>query len=79
MFDPEYAAFRAALPSLARDGQRLLGRIAEGYLEANPREVDDFLRQIDRLEEEAARYRLEPVQRWLHNVRCLILDKAATS
>jgi hypothetical protein len=79
MFDPDYAAFRSALVSLACDGHRLLGRIAEGYLEANPHEVDDFLLQIDRLEEEATRYRLEPVRRWLHSVRCLILDKAASS
>jgi hypothetical protein len=76
MFDPEYAAFRAALRTLANDGHRLLGRIAEGHLKADPHAVHDFLRQIDQLEEEAARHHLDPVRRWLHKVRCLILDKA---
>jgi hypothetical protein len=74
-FDPEYAAFRATLLSLARDGHRLLGRIAEGYSDIDPREVRDFLRRIDRFEEEAARHRAEPVRRWLHHVRSLILDQ----
>jgi hypothetical protein len=77
MFDPEYAAFRGALLSLARDGHRLLGLMAEGHRAVDSHAVHVFLEQIDQLEEEAARHRLEPVQRWLHNVRCLILDKTA--
>jgi len=79
MFDPDYAAFRGAILSLARDGHDLLRRIAEGGTEADPRDVRDFLRRIDRLKEEASRHRAEPVRRWLRQVRCLILDQAAPS
>jgi hypothetical protein len=78
LFDPEYAAFRAALLSLARDGHRLLARDAEGRPEASPLAVHDVLRRVDQLEEWAARYGVEPVQRWLQKIRRLILDKVTS-
>src|SRR5262245_8724797 len=77
MFDPEYAAFRAELLALARDGHQLLGRIDEGGAEIDPRAVREFLQRIDRFEEDAIRHRVESVQLWLQRVRCLIRDRTS--
>jgi hypothetical protein len=71
IFDPEYAAFRATLLALAREGHRLLGRIAEGHPEADSRAVRDFLRRLDLFEERAARSGWATPRRWLRNLRGL--------
>jgi hypothetical protein len=75
--DPEYAALRATLLSLARDGYRLIGRITEDNLEVDSRAVRGFLQQIDRFDELAADHRIEPVRSWAHHLKCRVLDAVA--
>jgi hypothetical protein len=76
-FDSEYAALRATLLSLARDGYRLIGRITEDNLEVDSRAVRGFLQQIDRFDELAADHRIEPVRSWAHHLKCRVLDAVA--
>jgi hypothetical protein len=76
-FDPEHAALRATLLSLARDGYRLMGRIAEGNLEVDSRAVRGFLQRIDQFDELAADHRIEPVRTWAHHLKCQVLDAVA--
>jgi hypothetical protein len=76
-FDPEYAALRATLLSLARDGYRLIGRIADDNLEVDSRAVRGFLQQIDQFDELAAEHRIDPVRSWAHHLKCRVLDAVA--
>jgi hypothetical protein len=76
-FDAEYAEIRATLLSLARDGHRLLGRIAADHAEPDSRVVRGFLQRIDQFDEQVAQHDLEPVRRWVHQLKCLVLDTAA--
>jgi hypothetical protein len=76
-FDPEYAALRTTLLSLARDGYCLIGRIAEGNLEVDPRAVRGFLQRIDQFDELAADHRIDPVRSWAQHLKCRVLDAVA--
>jgi hypothetical protein len=75
--DPEYVALRATLLSLARDGRRLIGRIAEDNLEVESRAVRGFLERIDQFDELAADHRIDPVRNWAHHLKCRVLDAVA--
>jgi len=75
--DPDYAAMRATLLSLAREGHRLLGPIAEPHIPADSRAARGFLQRIDQFEEQLARQGIEPIRRWVHNLKCRVLDSAA--
>jgi hypothetical protein len=76
-FDPEYAALRAKLLSLARDGNRLIARLAGGNPEVDPRAVRGFLQRIDQFDELAADRRIDPVRSWAHHLKCRVLDEVA--
>lgn len=76
-FDPEYAELRATLLSLARDGSRLIGRIADDDLEVDSRAVRGFLQRIDQFDVLAADHRIEPVLSWAHHLKCRVLDAVA--
>lgn len=75
--DPEYAELRATLLSLARDGSRLIGRIADDDLEVDSRAVRGFLQRIDQFDVLAADHRIEPVLSWAHHLKCRVLDAVA--
>jgi hypothetical protein len=77
IFDPEHAAFRATLLSLAREGHRLLERIAEDHLEADSLAVLSLLQRIDQFEEQVAHRRLESVRRWVQQLKGLVHTTAA--
>jgi len=77
-FDPEYAALRATVLSLARDGHHLLNRSARNHSRPDSRALGRLLRRIDRLDLELAHRGGVPVQRWVHQLKCLLLDRAAT-
>jgi hypothetical protein len=73
-FDPEYAAFRRMLQSLASDGHRLINRIpCQSPGVPGPR-VRRFLRRIDQFDELAEARGLEPVRRWAHRLRSIVLE-----
>ena len=76
-FDPEYAALRATLLALARDGYRLIGRIADDNLDVDSRAVRGFLQRIDQFDEVTSEYRIDPVRNWAHHLKCRVLDAAA--
>jgi hypothetical protein len=76
-FDSEYAALRATLLSLARDGHRLIGRIATDHLEADSRAVRGFLLRIDQFDELVTHHHIDPVRSWAHHLKCRVLDTAA--
>ena len=76
-FDPEYAALRGTLLSLARDGHRLIGRIALDHLEADSRAVRGFLQRIDQFDEVTSEHRIDPVRNWAHHLKCRVLDAVA--
>jgi hypothetical protein len=73
-FDPDYAAFRRNLQSLASDGHRLVKRVSGNAPGATGRQVRRFLRRIDRFDELAAARGLEPVRRWAHRLRSIVLE-----
>jgi hypothetical protein len=73
-FDPDYAAFRRRLQSLASDGHRLVKRVSRNAPGAAGRQVRSFLRRIDRFDELAATRGLEPVRRWAHRLRSIVLE-----
>jgi hypothetical protein len=75
--DPEYAALRATILSLARDGHRLIGRITDDDLNVNSRAVRGFLQRIDQFHELTANHRTDPVRSWAHRLKCRVLDAAA--
>jgi hypothetical protein len=75
-FDPDYAAFRAMLQSLATDGQRLVGRIPGSSSPTLSRQVRSYLRRIDRFDELAAARGVETVRRWAHRLKSLVLQVA---
>jgi hypothetical protein len=74
--DPDYIAFRRRLQSLASQGHRLVKRISRNSPGAAGRQVRRFLRRIDRFDELAAARGLEPVRRWAHRLRRIILELA---
>jgi hypothetical protein len=74
LFDPDYAAFRRRLQSLASDGHRLVKRVSSNPGGAAGRHVRSFLRRIDRFDELAATRGLEPVRRWVHRLRSIVLE-----
>ena len=76
-FDLEYAALRATLLSLARDGYRLMDRIAEDNPEVDSRAVRGFLQRIDQFDELAADHRFESVRSWAQHLKCRLLDAVA--
>jgi len=73
-FDPDYAAFRRMLLSLASDGQKLVRRIPHDSPGATDRRLRSFLRRIDRFDEVVEARGLEPVQRWAHRLRSLVVE-----
>jgi hypothetical protein len=77
-FDPEYAALRATVLSLARDGHHLLTRSARNQYQPDSRALRRLLQRIDRLDEHLAHRGQVPVQRWVHQLKRLLLDRAAT-
>ena len=77
IFDPEYAVLRARLLSLARDGHRLIGRIAKHPPGVGARVVRGFLKRIARFDKQAAHWGLEPVRCWARSLERLVLDTAS--
>jgi len=77
-FDPEYAAFRATLLSLAQDGRCLSSQMEQGLPEADSPSVRAFLQRLDQFDEQVALRGLEPLRQWVQHLRSLILDKVAT-
>ena len=75
--DPDYAAMRATLLSLAREGYRLLGPIAKPHAAVDSRTTRGLLQRIDQFEEQVAKQGMEPIRRWVHNLKCRVLDSAA--
>ena len=75
--DPDYLAMRATLLSLAREGYRLLGPIAEPHAAADSRATRGLLQRIDQFEEQVARWGMEPIRRWVQSLKCRVLDSAA--
>jgi hypothetical protein len=75
-FDPDYAAFRRMLQSLARDGHRLVKRVSRDAPGSAARQVRRFLQRIDRFDALAATRGLEPVRRWTHRLRSIVLELA---
>jgi hypothetical protein len=79
IFDVEYAIFRARLLSLARDGHRLIGRIAKDRPNVNSRAVRGFLKRIDRMDQQAAHRGLEPLRKWVRSLKSRVLDSTLAS
>jgi hypothetical protein len=73
-FDPDYAAFRRRLQSLASDGHRLVKRASGKSPGGIGRQVRRFVQRIDRFDQLAAARGLEPVRRWAHRLRSVILE-----
>ncbi len=78
IFDPDYEAFRATLLSLAQDGHRMFSQMAQGLPEVDTHKVHAFLQRVDQFDEQVALRGLEPLRQWVHHLKRLILDKAAT-
>lgn len=76
-FDPEYAELRATLLCLARDGYRLIGRIADDNMEAESRAVRGFLQRIDQFDELTADHPIDPARSWAHHLKCRVMDAIA--
>jgi hypothetical protein len=76
-FDPEYAAFRTTLLTLARDAYCLIGRIADDNLDVDSRAVREFLQRIDQFDALAADHRIDPVRSWTRQLKCRVLDAVA--
>jgi hypothetical protein len=72
--DPDYAAFRRMLLSLASDGHRLFNRIRCGSPAANGRRVRSFLRRMDQFDELVEARGLEPIRRWARRLRSIVLE-----
>ena len=77
-YDPDYAALRATLLALAREGYRLLGPNPADHAAVDSRAARGLLQRIDQFEEQVARQEMEPIRRWVHKLKCRVLDSAAT-
>lgn len=75
--DPDYAALRATLLSLAREGSRLLGPNPQDHAATDPRAARGLLQRIDQFEEQVDRQGMEPVRRWVHALKCRVHKQAA--
>jgi hypothetical protein len=73
-FDPDYAAFRTMLESLATEGHRLVTHLSRDSSPAAFRRVRGLLRRIDRFDELARARGIETVRRWADRLKDLVLE-----